>query len=71
MDRQQWVKSICGKERLLMADHLQKKAIRVSGHLEEKRGIYQMVLSWTDREGKRQRQNKSTGLQTRGDKKRA
>lgn len=54
-----------------MADHLQKKAIRVSGHLEEKRGIYQMVLSWTDREGKRQRQSKSTGLQTRGNKKRA
>lgn len=54
-----------------MADHLQKKAIRVSGHLEEKRGIYQMVLSWTDREGKRQRQSKSTGLQVRGNKKRA
>lgn len=54
-----------------MADHLQKKAIKVSGHLEEKRGIYQMVLSWTDQNGERQRQGKSTRLKVKGNKKRA
>lgn len=54
-----------------MAEHLQKKTIEVAGHLEEKRGIYQMVLSWADTDGVRQRQSKSTGLKVKGNKKRA
>ena len=54
-----------------MADHLQKKAIKVAGHLEEMRGYYHMVLGWTDRNGERQRRRKSTGLKIKGNKKRA
>ena len=29
-----------------------RKAIKVSGHLEEKRGVYQAVLSWRGNDGK-------------------
>lgn len=54
-----------------MNDHLQKKPIKVAGHLEEKRGVYQMLLSWTDSGGKRERKSISTGLPVRGNKKRA
>lgn len=53
-----------------MADHLQKP-IKVLGHLYEKRDIYQIVLSWVDEEGKRQRKSQSTGLKVKGNKKRA
>jgi len=56
---------------VLKADHLQKQYVKVSGHLEEKRGIYQMVLSWTDADGNRQRKSVSTGLKVKGNKKRA
>lgn len=49
-----------------MADH----QIRVSGHLKEKRGIYQMLLSWQSG-GKRYRKSISTGLPMKGNKKRA
>lgn len=54
-----------------MTDHLQKKAIKVAGHLEEMRGYYHMVLGWTDHHGERQRRRKSTGLKVKGNKKRA
>ena len=48
-----------------------KKEIKVSGHLEVIKGIYQMKLSWVSAEGKRQRKSKSTELPERGNKKRA
>lgn len=54
-----------------MSDHLQKKPIKVSGHLEDRRGIYHMVLSWADTNGKRGRKCTSTGLSVKGNKKRA
>lgn len=50
--------------------HTQNKSVRVSGHLEEKRGIYQMILSWYSL-GKRGRKSLSTGLKIKGNKKRA
>ena len=53
-----------------MAVHLQKK-IEVAGHLEEKRGIYQMCLSWLAPDGKRKRMSRSTGLPVKGNKKKA
>ena len=43
----------------------------VAGHLREIKGIYYMVLSYTDREGKRRTTTRSTGLAIRGNKKRA
>lgn len=43
----------------------------VAGHLREKRGIYHIVLSYTDENGKRQTPSKSTGLPIKGNKKRA
>lgn len=55
----------------MKADHLQNQPAKVSGHLEEKRGIYQMVLNWTDINGNRQRKSVSTGLKIKGNKKRA
>ena len=54
-----------------MAAHLQASKITVSGHIEERRGIYLMVLSWIDTEGNRQRKSISTGLAIKGNKKRA
>ena len=54
-----------------MADHLQSKPAKVSGHLEEKRGIYQMVLNWNDRNDRRGRKSVSTGLKVKGNKTRA
>ena len=54
-----------------MADHLQTTAVKVSGHLEEVRGIFQIKLSWTDETGNRGRKSISTGLQVKGNKKRA
>ena len=43
----------------------------VAGHLREKRGIYHMVLSYTDENGERVTPTKSTGLSVKGNKKRA
>ena len=43
----------------------------VAGHLREKRGIYHMILSYTDEYGKRRTPSKSTGLPVKGNKKRA
>ena len=43
----------------------------VAGHLREKRGIYHMVLSYTDENGERVTPTKSTGLPVKGNKKRA
>lgn len=54
-----------------MAEHLQERTISVSGHLEERRGYFHMALAWTDADGNRQRQLKSTGLKIKGNKKRA
>ena len=49
----------------------EQSKITVAGHLEEKRGIYQIVLSWKKPDGKRERRGCSTGLQVKGNKKRA
>jgi integrase len=58
---------------IVKTDHLQNNEliIKVAGHLEEKRGIYQMALSWADCNGKRNRKSVSTGLPVKGNKKRA
>jgi len=53
-----------------MTDHLHTE-IKVAGHLYEKHGIYQMMLSWKDENGVRRRKSQSTGLPVRGNKKRA
>lgn len=53
------------------AEHLYAKPIKVSGHLEESRGIYQMILNWRTPEGNRGRKSISTGLPIKGNKKRA
>ena len=45
--------------------------IRVSGHLEKKRDIYQVILNWKDITGKRCRKSISTRLPAKGNKKRA
>ena len=49
----------------------QKKSVKVSGHLEDKRGFYHVVLSWKDETGNRGRKSISTGLPVKGNKKRA
>jgi len=54
-----------------MADHLQTATIKVSGHLEEVRGIFHIKLSWTDETGTRGRKSISTALPVKGNKKRA
>ena len=51
--------------------HLQRSTIKVSGHLEDIRGYYHMILSWTDKYGNRDRKSISTGLTVKGNKKRA
>lgn len=43
----------------------------IAGHLRIKRDIYQIVLNYTDTDGKRKTIWKSTGLSTKGNKKRA
>ena len=53
-----------------MSDHLPRK-IKVAGHLYEKNGIYQMMLSWNNENGERQRRSQTTGLPVKGNKKRA
>ena len=54
-----------------MADHLQTKKTKVSGHLEERRGIFRIMLSWIDSAGNRGRKSISTELPVKGNKKRA
>jgi integrase len=57
---------------ILNTTHLQEhKKIKVAGHLEEKRGIFQMALSWKLPDGTRDRKSLSTGLPVKGNKKRA
>jgi integrase len=56
---------------VIMAAHLQTRATKVSGHLEERRGIYRIMLTWTDDVGNRGRKSISTGLAIKGNKKRA
>lgn len=51
--------------------HLQKKPVKVAGHLEDRRGYYHIALNWVDNSGNRGRKSVSTGLQTKGNKKRA
>ena len=48
-----------------------KKSVKVSGHLEDKRGFYHIVLSWKEDAGNRGRKSISTGLPVKGNKKRA
>lgn len=43
----------------------------VAGHLREQNGIYQIILSWKDANGKRKGKSISTGLPVKGNKKRA
>ena len=43
----------------------------VAGHLREQNGMYQMILSWKDTNGKRRTKSISTGLPVKGNKKRA
>ena len=54
----------------MRAEHLQKP-IKVSGHLDDVRGIYQMKLSWYNHNGERGRKSISTGLPVKGNKRRA
>ena len=54
-----------------MAEHLQKSKVRVSGHLENVRGIYQIKLNWIDENGVRGRKSVSTELAVKGNKTRA
>ena len=42
-----------------------------AGHLREQNGIYQIVLSWQDGNGKRKTKSVSTGLPVKGNKRRA
>lgn len=49
---------------------MKKNRTRVAGHLADKRGIYQMVLSWNIN-GIRHRKSITTGLRTNGNKKMA
>ena len=53
------------------AYHLQKKPIKVTGHLEERRGYYHISLSWYSTSKNRGRKSISTGLPIKGNKKRA
>lgn len=43
----------------------------VAGHLRIKRGVYQIVLSYTDSNGRKRQKSISTGLVVKGNKKRA
>lgn len=42
----------------------------VAGHLREQNGVYQIILSWRDIDGKRKGKQISTGLPVKGNKKR-
>ena len=52
----------------MQAEH---QRMRISAHLEDKRGIYQIIMNWKDLTGKRCRKSVSTGLAVKGNKKRA
>jgi len=54
-----------------MAETSINKKITVSGHVEERRGILNIILSWTDEAGNRKRKSISTGLTVRGNRKKA
>ena len=54
-----------------MAEHLQTANIKVSGHIEDRRGIFYIMLSWYDENGKRGRKSVTTGLAVKGNRKRA
>ena len=54
-----------------MAGNPQASRIKVSGHLEEIRGAFQIKLSWTDENGHRVRKSICTGLAVKGNKKTA
>ena len=43
----------------------------VAGHLREQNGMYQMILSWKDTDGKRKTKSISTGLSVKGNKKKS
>ena len=43
----------------------------VAGHLQEQKGLYYMVLSYKNKEGKRKQPWFPTGLTVKGNKKRA
>ena len=43
----------------------------VAGHLREQNGYFQMIHSWKGKDGKRKSKSISTGLQVKGNKKRA
>ena len=49
----------------------QKAAFMVAGHLQEKNGIYYVVLTYKTYDGKRKTKWQSTGLPTKGNKRRA
>jgi integrase len=51
--------------------HSNNQNIKVSGHLEAVRGIYQMKLTWQKANGGRGRRSISTGLPSKGNKRRA
>ena len=55
----------------MQAEHLQTKPIKVSGHIQDVRGVYHMKLSWYTPNGKRGRKSISTGLSLKGNKTRA
>ena len=54
-----------------MAEGFTTKKIKVSSHLEERYGLYRILLAWTDGIGNRQRKSVSTGLAVKGNKGRA
>ena len=55
----------------MSTDHHPHKPIRVSAHLEERRGYFHVMMNWVDRNGERDRKSRSTGLKVKGNKKRA
>jgi len=65
--------SICrrNERRTIMAEASTNKKIIVSGHVEERRGIFRIILSWVDAGGNRQRKSIPTGLAVKGNRKRA
>jgi integrase len=54
-----------------MAEKIQTRKNRVSGHIQERNGIFYTVLSWTDEAGNRGRKAISTRLPVKGNRKRA
>jgi integrase len=54
-----------------MAETSITKKIIVSGHVEERRGILSIILSWTDEAGNRKRKSIPTGLAVKGNRKKA